>query len=219
MTNINYSIQANIVDITTDKPKTEDAFFVDSNVWYWMTYTRASEGRNPPCPYQATCYPNYVKMVLEIGALIYLSNLSLAEITHLIEKTEREIYNRTHNTQMKQKMYRHNLPQERSIVVSEVEAAWGQVTSLARPLVENIDEETTRQALLHFQQEKVDGYDLFYLESMKKNGIAQIITDDGDFSSVAGITVFTANQGVISAAKEQGKLIATSERAVSLVRT
>jgi len=219
MTNINYSIQANIVDITSDRPQAEDVFLIDSNVWYWMTYTRASEAPNPPCPYQITLYPNYLKMALDTGSALYLSNLSLAELSHLIEKTQREIYSRVHNIRINPKTYRHNFPQERSIVVSEVEAAWSQVTSLAKALVENIDEATTKQGLLHFQQEKVDGYDLFILESMKKNGISQIITDDGDFSSVPGITVFTANQGVLAAAKEQNKIIASSDREVSCVRS
>jgi predicted nucleic acid-binding protein len=158
-------------------------------------------------------------MALDTGSALYLSNLSLAELSHLIEKTQREIYSRVHNIRINPKTYRHNFPQERSIVVSEVEAAWSQVTSLAKTLVENIDEATTKQGLLHFQQEKVDGYDLFILESMKKNGISQIITDDGDFSSVPGITVFTANQGVLAAAKEQNKIIASSDREVSCVRS
>jgi predicted nucleic acid-binding protein len=219
MTSVKYIIQAAVVDINTDKPKNDDVFLIDSNVWYWLTYTHASQGLSPPCPYQVDSYPNYVKMALELKALIYASNLSLAELTHLIEKTQREIYNHLNRTKMTPKMYRHNLPEERSVVVSEVEAAWGQVTSLARPLAGNIDENVARQGLLRFQREKVDGYDLFMLESMSKGGITQIITDDGDFSSVSGITVFTANQGVLAAAKEQDKLVERSEREPSLIRS
>jgi hypothetical protein len=45
------------------------------------------------------------------------------------------------------------------------------------------------------------------LEAMKKEGITQIITDDGDFVTVPGITVFTANDNVIRAAKNKNKLI------------
>jgi hypothetical protein len=42
---------------------------------------------------------------------------------------------------------------------------------------------------------------------MDKAGIKQIITDDKDYLTVRGIKVFTANNGVISAAKSQGKLL------------
>lgn len=42
---------------------------------------------------------------------------------------------------------------------------------------------------------------------MEKAGIVQVITDDGDYVTVPGIKVFTANRNVIEAARNQGKLI------------
>ncbi|MBD2773542.1 hypothetical protein [Iningainema tapete] len=39
-----------------------------------------------------------------------------------------------------------------------------------------------------------------------KAGIVKIITDDGDYVTVPGIKVFTANIGAIAAAGSQGKL-------------
>jgi hypothetical protein len=42
---------------------------------------------------------------------------------------------------------------------------------------------------------------------MKNHGVVQVITDDGDFATVPGIQVFTANRNVISAARSQGKLL------------
>ncbi|MEA5577670.1 hypothetical protein [Anabaena sp. UHCC 0451] len=53
----------------------------------------------------------------------------------------------------------------------------------------------------------LDGYDLFILESMGQESIDKIITDDGDFVTVPGIQVFTANPRAIAAANNQGKLI------------
>jgi hypothetical protein len=81
------------------------------------------------------------------------------------------------------------------------------VKSMADSLPISIDETTTDAALSRFKTEKVDGYDLFMLEGMKKNSVVQIITDDGDFATVPGIQVFTANRNVISAARNQGKLL------------
>jgi predicted nucleic acid-binding protein len=153
-----------------------------------------------------TAYPSYINRILSVGASIFFSNLSLAELAHIIEKTEREIYAALHG-KINPKAYRHNLPKERSRVISELQAAWGQVNTMAKPLIENIDHVAANNALARFKKEKVDGYDLFFLESMKKNGILQIITDDGDFSSVSGIKVFTANQRVIAVAQKQNKLV------------
>ncbi len=78
--------------------------------------------------------------------------------------------------------------------------------SLADPLVAAVDNQMANDALVRFQIEKVDGYDLFILESMRNHGVVQVITDDGDFATVPGIQVFTANRNVIAAARNQGKL-------------
>lgn len=203
---INYTIQAEVVDITADAPKADDVFLVDTNVWYWMTYTRASQSARPPAQYQTSNYPSFTNAALTAGARIFQSGLTLAELTHLIEKAEREIYEAA-NGSIGTKEYRHNFPTERNQVKAEIQAAWGQVTSLADPLTVTIDDPTTTAALARCQSERVDGYDLFILESMKNHGVVQVITDDGDFTTVPGIQVFTANRNVISAARNQGKLL------------
>ena len=42
---------------------------------------------------------------------------------------------------------------------------------------------------------------------MTANGVAQIITHDGDFTSVPGIQVFTANRNLIASARSQARLV------------
>jgi predicted nucleic acid-binding protein len=209
---INYTIQALVVDITVDSPKPEDVFLVDTNVWYWMTYTRASQSVRPPAQYQSTSYPSYTNAALGAGARIFQSGLTLAELTHLIERAEFEIFAMANpgifpNPKNFNKDFRHSYNAEHAQVVAEIQAAWSQVTSLADPLTLTIDALTTAAALSRFQTEKVDGYDLFILEAMKNHGVVQLITDDGDFATVPGIQVFTANRNVISAARSQGKLL------------
>lgn len=198
---INYSIKAEVVNITTDSPKVDDVFLVDTNVWYWMTYPNATSY----VPSKLADYPGYLNNALAADSNIHHSGLSLAELSHLIEKTEREIYERSNGT-IRPKEYRHNLSGERSRVASEIKAAWSQVVNLADPLAVTIDDMTATAALNRLQTEKLDGYDLFILESMKNHGVVQVLTDDGDFATVSGIQVFTANRNVISAAKDQGKL-------------
>jgi hypothetical protein len=39
---VNYTVQADVVDITTDSPQKGDIFLVDTNIWYWLTYPQAS---------------------------------------------------------------------------------------------------------------------------------------------------------------------------------
>lgn len=199
---INYTVKADVVDITADTPKAGDVFLVDTNVWYWLTYPNATSF----IPTQLSEYPGYLNKALGAQSRIHHSGLSLAELAHLIENTEREIYEKAVG-QIKPKEYRHNLSGERSRVYSEIQAAWSQVTALADPLTITIDALATADALSRFQSEKVDGYDLFFLESMKNHGVVQVITDDGDFATVPDIQVFTANRNVINAARSQRKLL------------
>ncbi|MBF0526105.1 MAG: PIN domain-containing protein [Deltaproteobacteria bacterium] len=203
---IKYSIAAKIVDIAQAVPRKEDRFLIDTNVWLWMTYSKAGHGAPVWRESIMRQYAAFIESASVAEVNLYWNGLSLAELAHLIEKTEREIYEKTAGP-IKTKEYRHNLNAERSSVASEVQAAWGQVISLADPLSITIDAQVTEAALNRFQTEKVDGYDLFILESMKNHGVTQVITDDGDFASVPDLQVFTANRGVINAARDQGKLV------------
>lgn len=203
---VNYVIGADIIDIRVDTPEPEDVFLVDSNVWYWMTYTRASLSERPPMRYQVSDYPRFVNTAIAANAKLYRCGLSFAELAHTIEKTEHKIFERT-SGQIRPKEYRHNHPAERSNVAQEVEAAWGQVKSMTSSLDLMINDPVTDMALHRFQEESVDGYDLFFLEAMSNAKVVQIITDDGDFATVPEIQVFTANQNVVTAAQTQGKLI------------
>ena len=209
---VQYAIQADVIDITADAPKPTDAFLVDTNVWYWLTYTRASQSIRPPAHYQISTYPNYTNLAVNNGARLFQSGLSLAELSHLIEKAEFEIFALSSpgvfpDPRRFQKSFRHNQSAERTQTVLAIKAAWGQITSLSETLTVTIDTPTSYAALARLQTENVDGYDLFILESMKTNSVVQVITDDGDFVTVPGIQVFTANYNVIQAARSQGRLI------------
>jgi predicted nucleic acid-binding protein len=154
-------------------------------------------------PYQITEYPSYIAKAISANSWLSYCGLSLAELAHNIEQTEREIFSST----LKSKEYRHNFPTERAKVVAEVQAAWSQVISSAVCTDVLVSEETSNAALTRFQTQLLDGYDLLILEAMDKAGVKQIITDDGDYVTVPGIKVFTANSGAIAAAKSKGKLL------------
>lgn len=197
---VNYTVQAEVVDIRFDQPKKDDIFLVDTNVWYWLTYTKASTSANY---YQITDYPTYIAKALSVESLLLYCGLSLSELAHNIEQTEKQIFSST----LRPKEYRHNYPIERANVVAEIQAAWGQVTSIAVSTDITVNEAITNACLNRFATQQLDGYDLLILEAMDKAGIVQVITDDGDYVTVPGIKVFTANQNMITAAGNQSKLL------------
>ena len=203
---INYTIQAEVVNIRSDSPKPEDTFLVDTNVWYWLLYSRATLTNSPPRTYQIRDYYSYIMNSVSVKSLLCYSGFSLAELAHLIEKAELDIFNGTSGT-VKPKEYRHYYSVERSRVVTEVKSVWSSIKQMAVPINLTLDESITDAALNRFQTQSLDGYDLLILETMEKEGIVNVITDDGDYVTVPTIRVFTTNRTVIQAAQSQGKLV------------
>lgn len=202
----NLQIRADVVDIRQDTPQPSDVFFVDTNVWFWQTYTNAGSSAKT---YQIRDYPRYLTKVLSSGASLIYSGLSLAELAHLIERTEREIFNQLNSTQIRPKDFRHDYPSERSNVVKEVQLAWAQVKSIAACASIEVNETTTDSVLARFATQALDGYDLLMLEAIARTSSPkiQVLTDDSDYAVVPGIQLFTSNKRVIQAAKAQGRLV------------
>ena len=198
-------IQADIIDIKTDTPQQSDIFFVDTNIWFWQTYTNAAFTAKR---YQITDYPNYINKTRQNGATLTYSGLTLAELAHIIEKTEYDIYVQS-NRYLHFKKYRHDYPTERANVVAEVQFTWRRIKKIAIPIDLTVDDATTDAAIKRFTTQAVDGYDLLMLEAISKAGAetVKIITDDMDYSVVPGIQVFTSNKYVIQDAAMQKKLV------------
>lgn len=206
MPSIKLTVHAEVVDLRSDTPRKDDKFLVDSNVWYWMSYTRAQMGGRAPRPYQTQDYPQFVNAALQAQSTLFRCGLSFSEIAHQIERNERDIFSKTQPQPLKPKHFRHNYPVGRSNVVKEIEVAWSQVEQYTDSVDIVIDDNIVKSALSRIKTQMLDGYDLFMVEAMNQQSITQIITDDSDFVTVPGITVFTANRTAIAAARQSGKL-------------
>ncbi|HSS22232.1 MAG TPA: hypothetical protein VLL54_19330 [Pyrinomonadaceae bacterium] len=192
-----------MIDIGTDTPTNSDEFLVDTNVWALLVYTRMTSPRA-----KVAAYSSYVNQALTNGSILRRCGLTFAEIAHLIEKTEREIYQTANPTpRIVTKEFRHNLPIQRANVVSEIQSAWAQIKSMGKAADVMVTDSLTDNSVVRIQTEPVDGYDLFLLEASRLLGVDSILTDDGDYCSVANIRVFTRNRAVIEEASNQGKLV------------
>jgi hypothetical protein len=206
---VNFTVKAAVVDVRQDTPKAGDRFYVDTNAWFWTVYSRTQIAPDPPRQYQTDSYPAYLKKVLNMGAKLHWCGLSLSELARQIERVERKIYCRAKAVVLDDKEFRHNLPSERVRVVQEIDDAWKAVESLAgADGCVNFPELNTAfmtAALDDFKQLPMDAYDLFSVRAIRAANITQVISDDGDFCTVPGITLFTANPSAISAAQAQKK--------------
>jgi hypothetical protein len=124
-------VAAEVIDIEHDQPRAGDVLLVDTNVWFWHTYTRASQGGRPPMPRQAREYPRYVKKALQARAKPWHHDLMFAELAHLIERVECDIFARTSpgapstagTVTVPIKQFR-NQPTQRVQVLAEIESSW-----------------------------------------------------------------------------------------------
>ena len=200
-------VRAEVVDLRTDSPKPTDVFAVDTNVWYWLTYQRASQAAKRPSYYQTKYYPSYIKSARTARARLVYCGTVFSELSHRIESDEHKFFEAKQGFAVSAKDFRHNYPQERQDVALEVSLAWGQVTAMADIASIPLDTATITASAVLFDQVCLDGYDLITVEAMRVNGIKHIITDDKDFLTVPGIVVLTANNNAVQTAKTAGKLI------------
>jgi hypothetical protein len=203
-----FTVRAEVVDADAYTPRAGETFLVDTNVWFWMCYEAAPDAPGVAKPRQTQSYPAFLDRVMKAAGTLRWSALSWSELGHIIERTEFEIAKICGATTANGiKQYRYENVAERARVVSVIHAAWNQVTALASSLGDTIiDEVAVQGANEELKMVTLDGYDLFLAQTLRKAGITGVITDDGDFCTVGGITVFTTNRNALRAAQAQGKL-------------
>lgn len=180
---------------------------VDTNVWWWAAYAFAPElpAEKKPRPYQLSAYPNFLKQAKLAGALLHWSPLTWPELAHHIERTECEMAKYYGSPDaLNAKAYRHNNAIERARVVQVFTDAWAEIEALGTPLADVVLSPSSIQEATALQKEAaLDGYDLFLALALRNATITGILTDDGDFATVPGIRMFTANNTVLRAARQR----------------
>jgi hypothetical protein len=200
-------VRGQVIDIRADNPKDTDRFLVDTNAWYWLFYPRVSQAPSSPLSHQLADYPSYIKKALGNKATLHCYALTFAELAHNIEKAEREIYENQAAKKIRPKEFRHDYVNQRRKIIGLITDTWADVMSVSNLLDMELSTTFMQSALSLYPAVGLDGYDLFMAEAAFKTGVVQIITDDADFATVSGLTVFTSNQKVIQAASSANKLI------------
>jgi predicted nucleic acid-binding protein len=200
-----FHVRAGVIDVRSDAPRPTDRFLVDTNVWAWVHDPSSRFTSSGGIVAQAPVYERYVAQTRLAGARRCRAAASLAELAHLIEHFEHVNFV-AGVSPVDLKEYRHNYPSERARIVGAICKAWGLIEGDSELLPLTLDDALAAGALSRLAAAQVDGYDLFLLAAMESAGVTQILTDDGDFCTVAGIEVFTANPRALAAARAQGRL-------------
>jgi hypothetical protein len=197
-----HAVIADVVDITLDRPRPADVFLVDTNVWFWQTYTRASQSGSPPTGRQVQVYPTYISRALKARSKLLRCGLSMLELAHAIERVEHELEGKGASA----KDFRR-VADARGKVVGEIRAAWSQVIRMAAPLNIALKDERLDGCINLLKTAPLDPSDSALIVTAMAADVKQVLTDDADYSAVPGVTLFTGNRGVIEAARAQGKLV------------
>lgn len=205
---INFQVRAQVVDLTRDRPKAEDRFWVDTNVWLWQVYPAMTVSMDDRRKRICDSYLRYFADAMKAKSALHWCALQFSEIAHQIERTEFEAAKSAGVTSLKE--FRHNNARERQRVTGLIQGAWQDVCSNGASALSpalQLDASAAEKATSIIAACALDGHDLFYLQSLQAAGVTQVLSDDGDFCTVPGITLFTSHRGVIEAARQQGRLI------------
>lgn len=178
----------------------ETNFFIDTNVLYWISYSKY-DFFNGRARKQAKPYLEFIDKLLDDNASFFTSIYNISELLHIIEKHEFEIYQKT-NPGLIDNIKDFRKLTSRKYVKNELLTAIanikGQCTVLEYPFFLDDLEEFIDTSDTH----RCDNYDFITIKNCIKQGMLNIISDDGDFASINEINLFTSNFKVL---KENNK--------------
>lgn len=186
---------SNIYSIERLTPVHTDKYFVDTNVWFWLTYCASREINTSQKPrrYQLERYPEFIEKALDVGAKLFHCPLVFSELANVIERTEYEIFKESNSTSNISRKKFRSMKDERANVISEIKVSWSTVNSISTCLDIKLGNQIVPPTLACLEAHSIDPYDAFYLQVMSAEGITKLITDDRDFVGAGVQSIYTAN--------------------------
>ena len=193
---------ATIVDIReldfNNLPNNE-IFAVDTNIFIWMYYQdiiqhaeHFGEENDDDVSYQLCIYPSFIKKLYKSGNKLCTTVINLNEFCSVIERKQFNLYKEsTHNWRLKLKSFR-DIAEERELYQRRVKQCFRR---LHKHYSEIFNIKQTINGTYAFVNRipfmKCDIADYTVIEYMKSLGITNFISDDKDFTTVDGITLYT----------------------------
>lgn len=199
-------VNAHVVDLRRHQPQPTLKYVLDTNVWLDLTYARHSLTSSERVRKRAEVHSEFVKAALDTKTQLLWSAISFAEMAHVIEKSEFEIakHDGTEIDSLKKFRGQKN---SRLKTLQHIKASLLQVESLGAGIPLAITMSDLPNIYADFANSHVDGYDSLLISSALAAGYSHIVTDDADFISWPGLTVYTCNEFALHVAQNSGKLV------------
>lgn len=189
----NTTIDIKTIDV--DNIAKEEIFALDTNVLVWTHYSKASNPNINRHPYQVIEYPNFVGALLENGNTLVTTMLNITELCGVIERNEFRIYKAVNQCgSLGFKDYR-KIINERIAYQNEIQHMISEIKSSYDGQIQVIDitDEIVEEYLKNINNNNCDIFDYIVINHLKSLNITNYISDDKDFSSIDGITLYTTS--------------------------
>ncbi|WP_303815405.1 hypothetical protein [Selenomonas ruminantium] len=160
-----------------------ETFFVDTNVLCAVHFHTSSWSNN-----KVNAYSSFLSSLLLKNITLYVSSLSLQEFYHLIEKTERKIYE-ANNGSISKKDFRRNKV-ERARIANELQLIHKQIAGQYTLIDDVIDVDDVCNFVNQYTSHAYDPVD-FAIVNHHASNCSNFITDDSDFKLDSNITVYS----------------------------
>jgi hypothetical protein len=218
-------VQAQVVDVRTVAAAIPPDLILDANVLYWHFYTNFSllqyAGGRMPLYYQLTTYAAYWRRAKKAGTCFHATATNIGEFAKLAGYAELETMWRTDSSlpqpdpanpvtefdprvcKFARYHYAGHLNKVRTSVQAMIALVRLEVNLLAVfPTAEDEQTEATNEWLTAHG----DFPDAVLVATARPQGLLDILSDDMDLATFAGVTLYTANQKTVDAARIAGKL-------------
>ena len=176
-----------------------EIFGVYTYIFIWMYYQdiihhaeQFGEENDDDVSYQLRIYPSFIKKLYKSGNKLCTTVINLNEFCSVIERKQFNLYKEsTHNWRLKLKSFR-DIAEERELYQRRVKQCFRR---LHKHYSEIFNIKQTINGTYAFVNRipfmKCDIADYTVIEYMKSLGITNFISDDKDFTTVDGITLYT----------------------------
>lgn len=189
-----------VIDLKTFVPfDNKKGFFLDTNVLYWYANPRFSPTSQPNST--AKIYYNFVDKLIVNKNPLFTSVYNLTELLNVIEKNEYEIYSKLNPSLPLTKKEFRARPAERATVERIMRTALNNVRSICTITDFNFTQSTVDEFISDFSNHRCDVFDFAILKNCIDTNQLNIISDDGDFSTIEHINMYTANENVLNVTK------------------
>lgn len=178
------------------------SFYVDTNIWYWLTYSNSNTEEFAP---------DYATLLYRLNNLtnikLLYSHLTFAELTAIIESDLYHSYQERTGMHLRRKSYRA-IPRERNNVVDNIASSIYQISQIAEPtddsFVEILNYIKPDDFISTLRRTTLDGTDILMANFIKQNGVKNVITNDRDYLTISDLNIYTYDERTIEMAETKG---------------